>query len=176
MRILVMLLCTMMLSVSFGSDASAQTRISVVNIQKIMKDSVAAKSAKQQLSAKQKQFQTQLNAREQALKTQNDELLKQRATLTKDEMKTRVASFRKKAGEAQGEAQKKRVSLDKAFNQALSDIQKNVTAIIGEIAKEKKIALVIPASQTMHYDPEMDISADVLARLNKRLHSLKLAF
>lgn len=176
MRFLVIFICAMMLNVSFVSDASAQLRISIVNIQMIMKDSVAAKSAKQQLSDKQKQFQTQLNAREKELKTQNDELLKQRATLTKDEMKTRVASFRKKAGEAQGEAQKKRVSLDKAFNQALSDIQKNVTTIIGEIAKEKQISLVMPASQTMHYDPAMDISAEVLARLNKRLPSLKLAF
>ena len=75
-----------------------------------------------------------------------------------------------------GEAQKKRVSLDKAFNQALSDIQKNVTTIITEIAKERQIALVVPASQTMYFDPQMNVSAEVLARLNKRLPSLKLAF
>jgi len=176
MRMFVMFVCVMMMSMSFVSDASAQARISIVNIQQIMKDSIAAKSAKQQLSSKQKQFQTELNKREQDLKAQNDALIKQNATLTNDEKKQKIIEFRKKAAEAQGDAQKKRVSLDKAFNQALSDIQKNVTAIIGELAKEKKLSLVIPASQTMYYDPQMDISAEVLARLNKRLPSLKLAF
>ena len=79
MRYVFMFLCVFLLSTTVAEDASAKLRISIVNIQQIMKDSVAAKSARQQLNAKQQQFQAELNTREKELKAQNDALVQQSA-------------------------------------------------------------------------------------------------
>jgi Skp family chaperone for outer membrane proteins len=52
---------------AFALPAQAETKIGIVNIQKIMNDSTAAKSVRDQLQNKQKSFQAELNAKEKEL-------------------------------------------------------------------------------------------------------------
>ena len=64
MRYIFIILITAITAFGSAGEAAAEMRISIVDIQQIMQDSVAAKSAKAQLNAKQQEFQGQLDARE----------------------------------------------------------------------------------------------------------------
>jgi outer membrane protein len=151
-------------------------KISIVNIQKIMKESKAAQAARDQLKAKQQQFQDEISKKEKDLQKEDQELAKQRTILSKEAFEKQVKDFRKKATDAQKDVQDKRMNLTKAFDTALAEIQGNVQQILEELAKEKGFDVAIPSSQVLYYGQALDISDEVLARLNKKLPTLTVKF
>ncbi len=156
--------------------AAALENTAVVNVQRIMRDATVAASARDQLKAKQTEFKEQISRQETELQKEDQELAKQRTILAQDAFQERVKTFQKKAAETQKDVQAKRQSLSKAYNQALADIQKKVTDIIQDISKDKKLALVIPTSQVLYFEGSLDITDQVLTRLNKEMPSLKVQF
>lgn len=161
----------------FGApNAHAETKIAVVNIQKIMRESKAAEAVRQQLKSKQQSFQSELDKKEDALQKEDQDLAKQRAVLSQEVFESKYKDFRKKAAEAQQEVRTKRGSLDKGFTKALSDIQKKVTDIVTAVAKEKGVSIAMAASPVLYVDPALDITQEVLDKLNKELPNLTVNF
>ena len=159
---------------AFAEDA--KPNIAVVNIQQVMKDSTAAKSVREQLENKQKTFQADITKKEEALKKEDQELAKQKGVLSKEAFEEKARAFRNKATEVQKEVQSKKALLDNAFERSLSDIQKATTEIIADLSKEKSLIIAIPTSHILYADSKLDISADVLERLNKKLPKLDVKF
>jgi len=167
-------------SLAMSCPAMAQdvktASIAVVNIQQVMRDSTAAKSVREQLESKQKSFQSEITKKEEALQKEDQELGKQKSVLSKEAFEKKATEFRKKAAEVQKEVQTKKALLDSGFERALNDIQKSVNDIIAEMAKEKSFQLAVPTSQILYADDKMDISKDVLERLNKKLPKVDVKF
>ncbi len=160
---------------AFAADAVKPT-IAVVNIQQIMKDSTAAKTVREQLESKQKSFQAEITKKEEGLKKEDQELGKQKSVLAKDAFDKKISEFRTKATSVQKDVQAKKALLDGAFEHSLNDIQKVVTDIIADLAKEKGFVVAVPTSQILYADKSLDISSDVLDRLNKKLPKLDVKF
>ena len=160
------------------TPALAQTAatIAVVNVQQIMREATAAKSVREQLESKQKAFQADITKKEEALQKEDQELAKQQSVLSKEAFAEKAKAFRTKATEVQKEVQSKKALLDNAFERALNDIQKAVNQVIADLAKEKGFTLAVPTSQVLYADTKMDISNDVLERLNKKLPKLDVKF
>lgn len=152
------------------------SKTAIVNIQKIMKESKAAQAARDQLKAKQQQFQDEISRKEKELQAQDQELAKQRNVLAKEAFEQQVKDFRKKATDAQKDVQDKRMNLTKAFDGALAEIQGNVQQILADLAKEKGFEVAIPSSQVLYYGQGLDISDEVLDRLNKKLPTMTVKF
>lgn len=158
------------------NPATAETNVGVVNIQKIMRDSKAAASIRTQLQTKQKAFQAELDAKEKQLLAEDQALVKERNNVDKEAFEKKVKDFRAKAANAQREVQVKKAQLDKAFAGALDDIQNNVTTIVKEVATEKKLTLVISSAQVLYTQPALDITDEVLKRLNSKLPNVSVKF
>ncbi len=165
-----------MLCAATPAVAGDAPSIAVVNIQQIMREATAAKSVRDQLESKQKAFQADITKKEEALQKEDQELGKQQSVLSKEAFAEKAKAFRTKATEVQKEVQAKKALLDNAFERALNDIQKAVNEIIADLAKEKGFALAVPTSQVLYADEKMDISKDVLDRLNKKLPKLDVKF
>lgn len=159
---------------AFAEDAKQS--IAVVNIQQIMREATAAKSVREQLESKQKSFQADITKKEEALQKEDQELAKQQSVLSKSAFAEKAKAFRAKATEVQKEVQAKKALLDSGFEHALNDIQKSVNEIIADLAKEKGFTLALPSSQVLYADEKMDISKEVLDRLNKKLPKLDVKF
>ena len=155
---------------------AAKPVIAVVNIQQVMKDSTAAKTVREQLESKQKSFQAEITKKEEALKKEDQDLSKQKSVLAKDAFEKKVTDFRVKATGVQKDVQSKKAQLDSAFEHSLNDIQQVVTEIIADLSKEKGFSIAVPTSQILYADKSLDISADVLDRLNKKLPKLDVKF
>ena len=128
------------------------------------------------MESKQKSFQAELTKKEQELQEKERTLAKQRSVLSAEEFQERVKDFRDQATKAQRDVQTKKAKLDKAFAEALASIQKTVTNIVADIAKEKSIAVVMPTSQLLYAEPSLDVTDNVLTELNKRLPSIQVNF
>ncbi len=150
--------------------------IAVVNIQFVMKDSTAAKNVREQLESKQKSFQAEIAKKEESIKKEEQELVKQKSVLAKDAFEEKARAFKGKVGDLQKDAQSKKTLLDSAFEHSLNDIQKVVTEIISDISKEKGFVIAVPTSQILYADSKLDISSEVLERLNKKLPKLDVKF
>ncbi len=150
--------------------------IAVVNIQQVMKDSTAAKTVREQLESKQKSFQADITKKEEALQKEDKELGKQKTVLKKEAFEEKARAFRTKATDMQKDVQSKKALLDSAFERSLNDIQKVVTEIISDISKEKGFVIAVPTSQILYADTKLDISTEVLERLNKKLPKLDVKF
>lgn len=162
-------------SASMAAPAAGVT-IATVNIQEIMHDSTAAQSIKEQLDTKQKSFQAEMTKKEAQFNADEQELRKQRSVLAPEAFEKKFKAFKAKETAAQKEVQSKRAELDNAFSSSLAEIQKAVFDIVGAMAKEKGYIAVMPASQILWSDPSLDITKDVLAKLNTTLPKVAVTF
>lgn len=159
-----------------NSHADAASSIAVVNIQKIMKESKAAQAVRNQVTAKQKSFQTELDKKEDELQKEDQELAKQRSVLSPEAFEKKYKDFRKKAAEAQKEVREKRNKLDKGFTEALSEIQKKVSDIVAGIAKEKGVEVALANTPVLYVTPDLDITDAVLSKLDAQLPNVTVNF
>lgn len=162
--------------VAATQPAMAETTVGVVNTQKIMRDSKAAQSVRSQLQAKQKAFQADLDAKEKQLLAEDQALVKQRSTMEQAAFEQKVKDFRTKAASAQREVQQKKLAVDKALATSLENIQKTVLDITKQVAAEKKISLVLSSAQVLHAEASLDITEEVLKRLNQKLPTVSVNF
>lgn len=160
----------------FSGAAYAETSIGVVNVTKILQDSKAAKSATAQLQAKQKAFQNDLDAKEKALHAESQALEKQKNSADKAAFEKKVKEFREKAANEQRDIQKKTVSINKAQSAATEEVLKNTYEIVKQISSEKKFNLVIPSTQVLYVDTSLDITDEVLKRLDAKLPTVAVKF
>lgn len=160
----------------FAAPAAFAEDLAVVNVQQIMKDSTAAQAARQQLQAKQKQFQDEISGKEKELQKEDQELAKQRSLMDQDAFKQKIAEFQQKAAGVQKDVREKRQTFTKAYEDAIGQLHAKVTGIIADMAKEKGFKIAVPTSQILFADPALDISAEVLARLNKQMPTLTVKF
>jgi outer membrane protein len=163
-------------SAAQAADATAGNLIAVVNIQQVMRDATAAQNVREQLESKQKAFQAEISKKEEQLQKEDQELGKKRSVLSKTAFEEKARAFRNKATEVQKEVQGKKALLDNAFEHSITEIQKVVTEIIATLAKEKGFSVAIPTSQILYSDSKLDISGDVLTRLNQKLPKLDVKF
>ncbi len=174
-RMIKMMFAFLALAVLYAPHAQAQD-LAVVNIQQIMKDSTAAQAARQQLQAKQKQFQDEISAKEKELQKEDQELAKQRSLMDQDAFKQKITEFQQKAAGVQKDVRDKRQTFTKAYEDAIAQLHSRVTGIISDLAKEKGFKLAVPTSQILYAEPALDISNEVLTRLNKQMPTLTVKF
>ncbi len=173
MKLVYRALIAFLLASSFSMAAQAGD-IAVISMQEIMRQSTAAKSLKSQLEAKQKSLQAEVKSKEESLQKEEAELSKQRSTLSAEAFKEKVKAFSKKASDAQRDVQQKKGAVDKSMANALGEIQKAVNTIVNEMAKEKGFKLALPTSQIIYADSSMDITNEVLAKLNAKLPKVSM--
>lgn len=159
-----------------ATPALADTSIGVVNVAKIMQNSKAAASVRSQLQAKQKSFQSELDAKEKSLLAEDQALVKQKDSTDKDAFEKKVKEFREKAANEQRAVQAKKVALDKSFAGALEEIQKNVLDVVKQLAAEKKLNMVVSSSQVLYGDSSLDLTDEVLKRLDAKLPTVTVKF
>ncbi len=168
------------LTVTFSSvwstPAQAASTVAVVNVQKVMREAKAAQAIRDQVQSKQKAFQTELDQRESALQKEDQELAKQRSVLSQEAFEKKYREFREKAANVQKEVRAKRSSLNDGLTTALAQIQQKVGEIVAVLSKEKQFQVAISSQQVLYTDPALDITEEVISRLNAQLPSVTVTF
>ncbi|MDB9891591.1 OmpH family outer membrane protein, partial [Alphaproteobacteria bacterium] len=74
----------------------------------------------------------------------------------------------------QKEIQYKRQSIDNAYQKALSNIRRLAMEVITKIASEREIDLVLKRDASVIFLPHLNISDEVLTRLNERTKNARI--
>jgi Skp family chaperone for outer membrane proteins len=165
------------LSLVFGLSVRAQEsslNIAVVDVQRVLRQSAATKSIRPQLKEIKQSYEAEVRRQEKALRAANQDLLRQRAILAPETYDQRRKSFARQAGEAQRSLQNYKRSIDLALGRARNKVHRALMGIAREIAKERTFNLVLPRSAILVMEKRLDITAEVIKRLNERLPSVAI--
>ena len=175
-KFLVASLFAILSTATAANAAPMQAKVVVVDIQQVLETSTAAKDLKTQLETKRQEYQKQITTKEDSLKKEEADLVKQKTVLSAADMDKKKKSFVDEVEKVRNDVQAKRLSLDNAYKKAVGDIQANVQKIIEEMATAQGFNLAIPTSQLIYAQKDMDITKDVAAKLNARLPKVTLKF
>lgn len=150
--------------------------IATINIQAILTDSAAAKSAKSQIESKRTEYQNDLKKLTETLRKEEQAIKEQSSLLSPEAFEQKKKEFVAKANDAQKSQIDKSERLSAANNQALGTIQDAVSKIVQNIVKTKGAKVVIPTNNLLYATPDLDITKEVLAQLDKDLPSVKVNF
>lgn len=163
----------LIMSLILSSAAYAQTTV-VVDLPRILEQSAAAKHARAQIKTLGDAFLVEFNKKEKELKAADKHLLDQRSVLSAENYEVKLKELRTKQADTQRQLQLKRNEIDKTLNQAISTIYKNVNLILKQLSEEKKFDVALNVQQILYIKPEMNITDEVLKRLDKQLPKLPL--
>ncbi len=148
--------------------------IAVVDVQSILRDSKASKSIRPQIENLHATYQAAVRKREGELRKASQDLQRQRAILSPDAFAKKRREYETKARAAQTEFQIRKRQLDSAYNIAIGKVQQSMLVGAAKIANERKLDLVLPKSIIILSAKNLDITKEVLERVNKILPSVKV--
>lgn len=163
-------------TVALSPASALAADIVTINIQSILSESAAAKSAKSQLDSKRNQYQSELKKIEDKLRKEDQTLAEQRSLLAPEALEQKKREFAQQVTAAQKDVQEKREKLGEAYNEAVGDIQDAVMKIVADMAKQRGFKVVIPTNNLVYATPDLDITQEVLAQLNKDLPKATIDF
>ncbi len=161
-----------------GVPARAQEKgfsVAVIDVQRVLRKSAATKSILPQLEKIKRNYEKEIRQQEKELRAANQDLVRQRAILTPEAYNQRRKKFERRAGEAQRSLQNTKRTLDRAVGQARNKVHRALMMIAQEIAKERSVNLVLPRSAILVMEKKLNITSEVIKRLDKRLPSVAIA-
>ena len=182
-----LLLC-MIAFIGFAPVSSAQTdtstpaakksmevkRIALVDIDGVLRAADANNRVRELLDGQRAKFQEEFRAVEVDLQQSERDLLAKRELMAKDEYDKLVTEFQARVSSVQKEIQYKRQSIDNAYQKALSNIRRLAMEVITKIASERKIDLILNRDSSVIFLPHLNISDEVLTRLNERTKNARI--
>lgn len=157
--------------------ATAQDKpptIGIVDVQKVMRESQASKGLRPQIEKLRNEYQISVRKREAELRKASLELQRQRAILSPQAFAKRRNAYEEQARKAQIDFQQRKRQLEKSYAGAMRVIQKSMVVAAAKVAEERNFDIVLPKSLVMLADQKLDITGEVLRRINQSLPSVEL--
>jgi outer membrane protein len=149
-------------------------RIVLVDLDGVLRAADANNRVRELLDGQRAKFQEEFRAIEVNLQQSERDLLAKRKLMAKDEYEKLVIAFQARVSSVQKEIQYKRQSIDDAYQKAASDIRKLAIEVITKIASERKIDLILNRDSSVIFLPHLNISDEVLTRLNERTKNARI--
>lgn len=156
-----------------NSNASS---IGILDLEKIIKDSKAMRDIQNKVNKKQDEYQKEVSKKQTDLENEQKTIEAKKSVLSKEGFEKEVQKFEKKVDDLKTFVDRKQNSLKKASMESMSKVNENIKEIIGEIAKDKSFDVIIPASQTVYYADALDITEEVLKKLDKMITKVEVKF
>ena len=140
----------------------------------ILNESVAGKKAQNFLKTKLDKGVKDIKIKENKLQEEEKKIIQQKKIIKPEEYKSKVDSLRTKVSNLQKERNKLLQDVATQRAKARSELLKNLNPIIEEYMKEKNFRMVVDKKSLLLADQNLDITKDIMDRLNKKLKSINI--
>ncbi|MCB1592592.1 MAG: OmpH family outer membrane protein [Alphaproteobacteria bacterium] len=154
--------------------AYAQISIAVVDVEKVMATSEAAKSIKKQAKEHSDKFETELKAVENQLKKDLESLRQESEKLSKEDMEKKAQTFYLKRSQSSKTLKTRLAKLRVSESKAVNELTEAIFEVCAKIAAEKKYDLIISRGNVIVGAKSLDITDEVMKKLNTALPSVKM--
>ncbi len=164
----------------FGASprsASAQESlvIIVVDFQRIVRESAAAATVREQIDELRSATQAEFARIEEELRALEAELTELRPVIADEEFLRRRREFELRVTEAQRQAQYRRAELDRSLDEAMGRIRSSLFDVIAGIANREQANLVLSRANVVMVDQSLDLTDQALEELNELLPRVDVA-
>jgi Skp family chaperone for outer membrane proteins len=140
----------------------------------ILNESTAGKKAQNALKSKLDKGFKNLKEKEKKLQDEEKKIIEQKKLIKPEEYKSKVNNLRTSVSNLQKERNKLLQDVSSQRSKAKSELLKNLNPIIKEYMQEKKIRMVVDKKSLLLADENLDITKEILGRLNKKLKSINI--
>jgi Skp family chaperone for outer membrane proteins len=144
----------------------------VVDARWVVNESKAGKSIRQQFDTQRQAFSKEISTAEGNLRTQQQEIERQRSILSPEAFASKAREFDQKVGDMRRNWEQKRGTLQYSLDVAFDQIERNMLEIVWQIALERKATLVLQKQQVVLVDKAYDITQETITRLDQKLPTL----
>ena len=149
-------------------------RIGLADLNGILRAADANVKVRELLDTQRQKFQDEFSLVESELQQTERDLMSKRELLSKEEYDKQIKAFQARVTQLQQDIQRKRQAIDNAYQKAQSDIRTEALSIITAIAKEMSLDLVFSRDASLIFLPHLNISDEVLNRLNERTKNARI--
>ncbi len=155
-----------------GAQAMAPV-VAIVDVDAVMQECAASKGVRAQLAKYQQSYQDEVSREEQALRTTKQDLDQQRQKLSQDAFAEKARAFEQSIAEYERKVVARRRALDKSFSTSMATIEKTMLQVTADLASTKGANVVLPRAQVILFNEKMNITAEVVDAMNKKLPSVE---
>lgn len=169
MKFLIPRLFMLLAVLPLAASATAEMKIAVIDFQKALMMTDAAKAVRDKIQKEVKIDQGKAQSLQSELKELNDKLQKDGAIMSADEKKKLNGQFQEKKSELQFYAGKMQKTAQKMEQEFLMEHGPAAEKVAQELIKEKGYDMVLNRNAVAHALPEHDLTKELLDKLNKAL-------
>jgi len=159
-----------MLMAAFAMPAAAQTKVAVIDVQRVVSESDPGKEALQKLAGLRDAKAQEGQALQQELQTLRDQFSKQQLTLSEQRLEELQKQIQDKGIALQRFQDDATRELEEARTKELGRLEQQIMPIINEIGQERGLTLIFNKFQSglVYADETVDITDEVIRRFNTR--------
>ncbi len=146
--------------------------ILIVDLQQILRDAKAAKGVHSTINQEYGAYTKEVAQQEDGLQKARTELERQRTVLAPEAFNMRARDLQQRYDELGQVVQSKRQALQQSLNEAMLTVRNAALEVVADIVKERRANLVIEKQAVVFEAEGMDVTADAIARLDKKLDSV----
>lgn len=144
----------------------------IVDLQQILRDAKAGKGVQSTINQEYSTYTKQVAQQEDELQKARTELERQRTILAPEAFNTRARDLQQRYDELGQVVQSKRQALQQSLNEAMLVVRNAALEVVADIVKERRANLVIEKQAIVFEAEGMDVTAEAIARLDKKLASV----
>ncbi len=158
-----------------GADRFAPAVVAVVDMQKLQEKSTAYQGLVTQKDKMLAEIKAEAAKDEASLKAFEEKIVKEKATMTQDELVKKTEEFRKKVSDFQQKYKAKEEALFKVVMKANLKIQEQAfNPAMTSLVKNNNIDVVLPSNQAVFFKPTLDITDEMVALMNDKLPKVEV--
>ena len=166
------LLIFIFLFVFIQKSVAEDLKIVFVDMDRIIANSNAGKKVQSSIDKFAKKENQKFDSTESGLKKKEQEILKQKNILSKEELDKKVKSFQAELSKLRKEKIEFNRNIIKKNKEATSKIVNEINKILTQYASENSISLIIQKKNIIIGKTEMDITPQILKEFNSKVKSI----
>jgi outer membrane protein len=153
-----------------GIANAAEGKIGVMNIQKVLLDSIAGQKAKAIFEKRMNEMKTKFEGDQKALVELQQEIDKKSSAWSKDVQAEKVRELQTKQRELQVKSEDAKLELKQLQDKELEPILKMLQTVVDAYGEKEGYSVILDSKVAVLYaSPETDVSDAVKEELDKRL-------
>ena len=151
------------------------TSIGVIDINRILSDAVAAKTAAEQIEEIAIEIENEIKLSDEEIIKEQSLLIESQSIMAPEAFEAKRNEYEIKVQKYNSERQAKLMRIDELIAVSRNDILNAMKPILEEISNEKGITIILEKASIMLNAEKMDLTNEVLKKLNKSLPTIKVS-
>lgn len=161
---------------ALAQQGIGEARIIIVDFQRVQNESLVGQDYQSQLNSARLSIESKEGELVQDLLAEKEELDKQKNIIAQEALQQRARELDQKAQEAEALVKQLRRDLNVAARQSTLEIQRVLKPIVVAMMSEKSATIVVDKAVVYHFTGALDVTTEVIDRLNTEITSLKTEF